>query len=555
MEYSNGVFKIETLKAEDAERNSVTLPVTVSSSAAGTRQCLTARLTGNPPPGVGRDDDEVSDNMVKVCLGAAPAGTQVVLQDGTVDLFTWYDCVGKTAAPCNENDSLELVVTGDAAPEFVMFQPSQTVVHIPDAASRTVDADGNLVWSTGFATFGYCAASPPTCLPGGVDRPGVLVRHITSRLDLRTVTDGSETPPDVDRWGTPDTEYPDWERGYLRVEMSGPGKMATWDSSSSGPASQWGTSDATYESNIWITSGDKHLGFVDAFYIEFSRLGTYELTATIRTPYDDDVTDSTPGVEHSDTETYTFHVGPIQDLEILAGDAAAAGQTAYTILAANNGPENSEDATVKIALPAGALVEDYVASEGTYANGQWTLPGLNLRDYRRSQGKPEEATLTLILKDDGGVPKEQATATISLTDNAYTVCIASERSTLAHTNHADCKADSATTNVWYSAVCVQDSDQTVNTTTTHDTETKCDGQTGHTWTANVCASSDGGVRAGRTETECDGWFEGTVYEYNATNNTAKISAQRGGGASGASGGPMAPRFANQPVLTWSRCLT
>ena len=97
----------------------------------------------------------------------------------------------------------------------------------------------------------------------------------------------------------------------------------------------------------------------------------------------------------------------------------AAGRTAYTILAANNGPENTVDATVKIALPSGAQVEDYIASDGTYANGAWTLPGLKLRDYRRSQGIPEEASLTLILKD-GSIPQEPATATISLTDNSYT---------------------------------------------------------------------------------------------------------------------------------------
>ena len=39
------------------------------------------------------------------------------------------------------------------------------------------------------------------------------------------------------------------------------------------------------------------------------------------------------------------------------------------------------------------------------------------------------------------MPLEPAEATISLTDNSYNVCIASDRRTLAHTNHANCKAD------------------------------------------------------------------------------------------------------------------
>ena len=370
------------------------------------------------------------------------------------------------------------------------------------------------------------------------------MRHITSRLDLRTVTDGSETPPDVDRWGTPDTQYPDWERGYLKVDMSGPGKMAPLDSSSSGPASQWGSSDATYESNIWITSSNKHLGFFDAFYIEFSTLGTYQLTATIRTPYDDDVTDSTPGVEHSDTETYTFHVGPLPDLSVAGGASppVAPNQSALTIVAANNGPGHTADAEVKIALPSGALVEDYVASDGTYASGVWKLPGLKSRDYRRSSGKSEAATLTLILKDGGGIPKEPATATISLTDHSYTVCIDSDRNTLAHTNRADCKSDAATTNVWHAAVCVDPS--TIQINSTHTTEAACTGASLE-WHTNICATDAGQFRAGRTETECDGWFQGTVYDPPA-NNTAKITVAKGTGG----GGPAAPRFADRPVLNW-----
>ncbi len=542
--YSNGVFTIGTTKSGESRSISVTLPITVAANAAGSEQCLTAKLTGNPPPGTGRFDDDISDNMAKVCVGAAPAGEQVVLSDGTVDLFTWHPCVGDSQAPCREQDSLELVVAGDMAPEFgTKFQPSQVVVHVPDPDGRTVDANGVLAWSTGFATFGDCTASPPTCLPGGTDRNGALLRSNTTFLDLRT--DTTETPPDVDRWGTPDTTYPDWERGYFKTEMSGPGKIATWDSSTSGPASEWGSSDAGYEGNPWITSSDKHLGFTDGFYIEFSKLGTYRLTATIRTPYDNDVTDTTAGVEYSDTETYTFHAGPIQNLEVLDGGSSdvAAGRTAYTILAANNGPENTVDATVKIALPSGAQVEDNVASDGTYSNGQWNLPGLEMRDYRRSQGELEEASLTLILKDGGGVPTEPATATISLTDNSYNVCIGSDRSTLAHTNHSDCESDSKTTNTWHTAVCVNSG------TVTTDAQSACTAP--KVWTENVCAASGGAVIAGYDEMECDGWFQGTVYEYPDNNNEAKISA-RGGGAVGTSGagGPMAPRFANTPVLTW-----
>lgn len=66
MRYSSGVFNVGTLKSGDGTKNSVTLPVTVGSNAAGTQQCLTAKLTGNPPPGIGPYDDDISDNVAKV---------------------------------------------------------------------------------------------------------------------------------------------------------------------------------------------------------------------------------------------------------------------------------------------------------------------------------------------------------------------------------------------------------------------------------------------------------------------------------------------------------
>ena len=556
LSYEAGVFHIgETL---DGEEFRMTLPVRVTSGASlENPPCLTATIRAEPPAGFGPFLDDPTDNVDKVCFAPAPAGApQVLFRSGKADLLTWYDCVGKSAPPCDQkddgdaatNDDLQLAVfAGEAAEEYAILQPNQVVVHVPDPAGRSENRAGGLVWSTGFENWAKCTGISSNCLPGNKDRPGVVVRLNTALLDLRTVTDGSETPPDVDRWGTPDTTYPDWERGYFKVDMSGPGKMATWDSGSSGPVSEWGSSDAGYEGNPWITSSDKHLGYYDGFYIEFSSLGTYELSATIRTPYDDDVTDTTNGVEHSDKETYIFHVGPLADLSVAGGASphAASGRSTLTVVAANNGPNHSLGTKVN-GLPTGADVLHI--SQGRYdsATGVWNIGELNHRDYRRSAGQPEH--VTLVLSASAG-----DTADVTITHSPdYSVCIDSVGYTLAHTNHADCKSDVGTTNVWHTAVCVKDSNQKVNTTTTHDTQTECEAQTGHTWTTDVCATSDKKAIDGRTEEEeCDGWFQGTVYEYPNNNNEAKISA-RGGGAAGTSGGggPVAPRFANTPVLTW-----
>jgi len=190
------------------------------------------------------------------------------------------------------------------------------------------------------------------------------------------------------------------------------------------------------------------------YYLEFEKLGTYLVTYTLQATHFSKTGDcDTDGDDANDafcgSETSTFHVGPLQDLEVSGTNDASAGQTAYTIRAANNGPEHEVDATVKVVLPDGALVEDHEASEGTYDNGTWRLPALKIRGYRHSQGKPEPVALTLILKDGGGAPQEPAMATISLTDNSYNVCIASDRSTLAHDNEEDCTADTANGGSWH----------------------------------------------------------------------------------------------------------
>ena len=60
----------------------------------------------------------------------------------------------------------------------------------------------------------------------------------------------------------------------------------------------------------------------------------------------------------------------------------------------------------------------------------------------------------------------------------------------------------------------------------------------HTWTENVCASGEsddfrqGRVLPNRDQTECGGWFEGTVYDHKDGNDTATITAQAGTGGVG-----------------------
>ena len=459
--YADHVFTVGTLKARagPAITNAVTLPVTVASGAGGTQQCLTATLTGNPPPGTGRYDDDISDNVAKVCLGAPPAGTQVVLKDGTVDLFTWYDCVGKTAAPCQDNDSLELVVlSGTAAPEVgSVFQPSQVVVHIPDPEGRTVDNSSNLVWSTGVANF--------TGLPGSKDRPGAVLAVNASLLNYMSTTN------DPGNWGVDHPQWSDWHTGRIKVTAVVPtddqgsplGEIKGWRKTNPPDQRMWGNdvdpNDNTnpallMEDDIYLGDSTKAVGgWRDERYIEFSALGTYLLTVTTTIEYDDDGDSNTNTVSYSDTETYTFHVGPMAELEVRDGGASpdlATNQYAITINALSNGQEDPLDAEVTIdlsGLPPGVTVDRHIASDGTYSNGTWDLGVLKPPDYRRSAGKPEAASLTLIL---AGANAASATATATIANvTDYSVCIGSDASTLDHTAQSACEADTSNGGSWH----------------------------------------------------------------------------------------------------------
>ena len=147
--HSNGVFTIGTRKLDDTiSRLSITLPVRVASDAVVNDQCLTATITGNPPPGPLSDD--ISDNEVKVCLGDQPVEPFV---SGQVDAFTVYPCVGITDAPCDSTNDVRVRAV-DSNGWFLA--PGTAVFHIDSLKARIYDAktghsvnDGNTVsWQT-----------------------------------------------------------------------------------------------------------------------------------------------------------------------------------------------------------------------------------------------------------------------------------------------------------------------------------------------------------------------------------------------------------------------
>ena len=307
---------------------------------------------------------------------------------------------------------------------------------------------------------------------------------------------------DNDQWGVLDSTNT-YQIGNLKAEVAGPGEVSTWyhDTNTNNVPTHFhgsGTDEAIYD-DIWYVGYDWGIYNI---WLEFARLGTYTVKQTIKAKYDNDTTDSTDPIEYTDTETYTFHVGPMVDLEVRDGGASsyvAADQHALKIVAINNGP-NDAGSTQVTGLPTEAEVLYQSQGTGSYdgSNGVWNIGELKVRDYYRSQGEPEP---TLVLS---ATAEETANVSIANLETNYEVCISSsfsERRTLPHTNRADCKGRRShhqrlvhrslrghrgRRNRYdvHHRICVQR-------------------RNGPRMTEDVCAAFYFGVRTNRTEAECE----------------------------------------------------
>ena len=445
--YSNDVFNIGTLTFSDYNgSHSVTLPVRVSSNAVVNEQCLTAMISGNPPPGNGPRDDDVSDNVAKLCLGEPP-DEKVVFRDGTADLWALYPCVGVTASPCDDTDSVVLAINGlsaaaEAGVPYAVFIPDNVVVHIPDDVGRNVFG-GELFWTNGHDADN--SANGAGILPG-----------VVAKFDRSLI--GTDNYSQLRASIVANTPGEAGDKGHVSIVFASNFILKFFDTAE--PRLSYGPNDFSSKPPL---------------FFRFTKLGTYTVGLTMGVLYDSDPTDATPPADpadlYSDTATYTFHVGPMAELEVRDGGAsshAGADQNALTIVAVNNGPDEPVGGAQVTGLPMNAAVIH--VSHGSYdgATGEWDIGELKVRDYYRSRGETDP---TLVLSASAG---DTASVSIANSEN-YEVCIDSDGDDLAHTSEATCVADTA----------------------------------------------NGGS-----------WHEGTVYDYNSGNDTATITAHAGTGGVG-----------------------
>ncbi len=409
---------------DSTRTKTLSVPVSLSGSTPLETRCLTAEVQQVTPPD---PEDRRFDDVGTVCLGEPPvevlgAWPQIKVY-GNIGLFTFFPCIGATAYPCNTNDTLELVVRfglgasyittkqrrDDAAtpPEstsrgIMYLQPESVVVHVDDRIGRTVK-DGGVIWSTGalmnltdtqqlLTSSWQINEAVTVTAPGGGDAPG--------RWVLTNTEDGHSS---YDLLNAPDS---------TRV---------TYDLF---PLTDLGSSPNEYFEDVKV---------------DFGEMGTYVALFEIK-----GVLSMTT---YTDSGTYTFHVGPMADLEVRdAGPnpAVAGNRRAYTIEAVNHGP--SDAAVVEVALtgvPDGASV---VASQGSYdpGTGIWRIGELENMELRTLIGKSNAETLTIIAEDAGLAP---ITATIA-SKELYTVCLDGNAADVAASDESACTGGS---NTWHTA--------------------------------------------------------------------------------------------------------
>ena len=163
---------------------------------------------------------------------------------------------------------------------------------------------------------------------------------------------------------------------------------------------------------------------------EFGDLGTYVADITLG------ATHKATSTTDTDTGRYTFHVGPMAELELKAVWAAPG---VFTLTALNHGPDDPPASQVEVTLPPSLRFVRSEASQGSYdpITGVWDIGKLEHPGYWQALGLPEGATLTIYTEPaaNTGTPNQMITASIG---NHRDYCVRIKTGATSPANDLDC---------------------------------------------------------------------------------------------------------------------
>ena len=387
-------------------------------------RCITARVTDSIPP----PSADYALGSLTECLGDDPP---VFFEGGELDLFTLYSCVGVTpiAYPCRDDDGdstvdngMEMVAGSDIDSQFapraqgvgrsdsdskVYLRPGSVVVQVQDPGGRAVSSN-NLAWWT---------------------------RHTEGLTP--TLNNSSQASADWTqvRWEMASVERPSNGHVHLFNEPRS-FKIVNTDDKAQHPV---GGGLTTFAATLKVNF---------AVDVKFDTLGTYVVDFTQETRN----VNGTTTVDYLAKGRYTFHVGPVADLEVRDGGPGSLppGQRAFSIVAVNHGPDTAPAAKVTVTgLPESAAA-NYTVTRGSFDYDPdagawiWDIGELISKDFNQARNGRDGETLTIATG-----AASQVTAAIENTQD-YSVCTASNARDVDAVDEAACIA--TTTNSWHSTV-------------------------------------------------------------------------------------------------------
>ena len=325
---------------------STTLDDPLPAGVAMSDLCLTAELTARPHDNLGVVG-EVTYTTAEICLREDPV---VLLQEGDATLWTMYPCVDVTAHPCSDNDTLEMRVVGGSAAraagiarDEAILDPDRVFVQVKDPEGRRTDTYSASV-NSGTAPSWHTARQAHTNIGNPVG--GVQVSYTRREFTTEQRANYNKLVRTVAVAGLDGATAP----GAVKVRFPTTGNAEF-------------TPNPSHErTNSPFPSVRTN---IDNRFVEFSTLGTYKIGYTASaTHVKGTPSDTMDDVDYSGTGSYIFHVGPVAELEVSdgVGGLAPDGTRAFTIVAANNGPDEAPAIQVTV---TGLNANDYVSHSAT----------------------------------------------------------------------------------------------------------------------------------------------------------------------------------------------